>query len=63
MYRRVISGLPLLGVVLVAVIASSSAAAKLRKDVEMVALEKTDGQTVLPGQGLLDSPLWFWPKR
>jgi predicted ATPase len=39
------------------------AAAKLRKDVEMVALEKTDGQTVLPGQGLLDSPLWFWPKR
>lgn len=21
-----------------------------------------DGQTVLPGQGLLDSPLWFLPK-
>jgi predicted ATPase len=39
------------------------AAAKLRRDVGMVALEKANGETVLPGQGLLDSPLWFWPKR
>lgn len=39
------------------------AAAKLRRDVGMVELEKVNGETVLPGQGLLDSPLWFWPKR
>ena len=39
------------------------AAAKLRRDVEMVELQKINGETVLPGQGLLDSPLWFWPKR
>ncbi len=39
------------------------AAATLRRDVGMVELEKTNGETVLPGQGLLDSPLWFWPKR
>ena len=39
------------------------AAAELRRDVGMVELEKTNGETVIPGQGLLDSPLWFWPKR
>lgn len=39
------------------------AAAKLRRDAEMVELQKVNGETVLPGQGLLDSPLWFWPKR
>jgi predicted ATPase len=39
------------------------AAAKLHTDVGMVELEKANGETVLPGQGLLDSPLWFWPKR
>jgi predicted ATPase len=39
------------------------AAAKLRRDVGMVELEKMNGETVIPGQGLLDSPLWFWPKR
>ena len=38
-------------------------AAKLRQDVGMVELQKADGETVLPGQGLLDSPSWFWPKR
>lgn len=38
-------------------------AAKLRRDVGMVELQKVDGETVLPGQGLLDSPPWFWPKR
>ena len=39
------------------------AASKLRGDVGMVELQKVNGETVLPGQGLLDSPLWFWPKR
>ena len=39
------------------------AAGKLRHDVGMVELEKINGETALPGQGLLDSPLWFWPKR
>lgn len=39
------------------------AAAELRRDVGVVGLEKVNGETVLPGQGLLDSPLWFWPKR
>ncbi|MEY9931212.1 putative ATPase [Catenulispora sp. GP43] len=39
------------------------AAAGLRRDVDLVELEKVNGETVLPGQGLLDSPLWFWPKR
>ncbi|WP_194895844.1 AAA family ATPase [Catenulispora pinisilvae] len=39
------------------------AAAKLHRDVGMIGLEKVNGETVLPGQGLLDSPLWFWPKR
>jgi predicted ATPase len=43
--------------------AIGSAATTLRRDVGMVALEKSYGETVLPGQGLLDSPLWFWPKR
>ncbi|MBS2532875.1 AAA family ATPase [Catenulispora sp. NF23] len=39
------------------------AGAKLHRDVGMIGLEKVNGETVLPGQGLLDSPLWFWPKR
>ncbi|MEZ0112874.1 putative ATPase [Catenulispora sp. EB89] len=39
------------------------AASELRRDVGLVELEKVNGETVLPGQGLLDSPLWFWPKR
>lgn len=39
------------------------AAAKLRIDVGMVELQKVNGETVLPGQGLRDSPLWFSPKR
>jgi predicted ATPase len=45
------------------VAAIGRAAATLKRDVGMVELEKTNGETVLPGQGLLDSPLWFWPKR
>jgi len=43
--------------------AIARAAAKLRRDVGMVELENRNGETVIPGQGLLDSPLWFWPKR
>ena len=39
------------------------AAARLRQGVGRVGLRKADGQTVLPGQGLLDSLLWFRPKR
>ena len=39
------------------------AAARLRQDVGMVGLCKADGQTVLPGQGLLDGLLWFRSKR
>jgi predicted ATPase len=39
------------------------AAGKLRRDVGTVELEKVNGETVLPDRGLLDSPLWFWPKR
>ena len=39
------------------------AAARLRQDVGMVGLCKADGQTVLPGQGLLDWLLWFRSKR
>lgn len=35
------------------------AAARLRQDVGMVGLRKAERQTVLPGQGPLDSPLWF----
>ena len=39
------------------------AAAADHTDVSTVELAKSEGATVVQGQGLLDSPLWHWPKR
>ena len=38
-------------------------AKQLRRDVGTIELEKVNGETVIPAQGLLDSPPWYWPKR
>ncbi|MFE0026684.1 AAA family ATPase [Amycolatopsis sp. NPDC059021] len=37
--------------------------AELGIEVNTLALEKEFGQTVLSGQGTLDRPSWYWPKR
>ena len=32
-------------------------------EVAVLQLAKTDGQTVVEGQGMLDEPAWYWPER
>lgn len=36
---------------------------RLDEDLSTLALAKTDGQTSIVGQGLLDEPAWHWPGR
>lgn len=40
-----------------------SALAELDDEVSLLRLVKTDGETAVAGQGLLDEPAWHWPDR
>ena len=41
----------------------ASLADNLGDDLSLLRLTKSDGQTAIVGQGLLDEPAWHWPSR
>ena len=42
---------------------AASLADNLGDDLSLLRLTKSDGQTAIFGQGLLDEPAWHWPSR